>query len=83
MSSSGKFFISEGVTREVKEKGVKTLIDYSIKWKDGKHSQLEGLKKVTVYEKCRKVYTKERSAEAFHSRRQTFPRPTTSLRCLV
>ena len=53
--TSGKCLIcegllSEGVTCEVKEKGVRTLIDYSIKWKDGKHSQLEGLDSVTVHE---------------------------------
>ena len=49
MSSLGKCLIyvghlSAGETRDVKEKGIKTLIDYSIKWKDGKHSLLEGLK---------------------------------------
>ena len=59
------------VTRKVKEKGVRTLIDYSIKWKDGKHSQLEGLESVTLHEKCRKVYTKERGAEAFQPRHKT------------
>ena len=46
--------LSEGVTREVKEKDVKTLIDYNIKWKDGKQSQLEGMKSVKVHEKYRK-----------------------------
>ena len=55
MSSLKKCFIcegelSEGETREVKEKGVQTLIDYSVKWKDGKQSQLKGLKSVKVHE---------------------------------
>ena len=72
--------LSEGVTREVKEKGVRILIDYIIKWKDGKHSQLEGLDSVTVHEKCRKVYTKERSAEAFQSRHKTSTDPKQLLR---
>ena len=60
--------LSEGLTREIKEKGVRTLIDYSKKWKDGKHTQLKGLDSVTVHEKCRKIYTKERSDEAFQAR---------------
>lgn len=84
MSSSGKCFIckgnlSEGVTSEVKEKGGRTLIDYNSKWKDGKHSHLKGLRRVTVHEKCRKMYTKERNAEASQTRRQTSPGPTSSL----
>ena len=85
MSSLGKCLICDGQlyadeTREVKEKGIKTLIDYSIKWKDGKHSLLEGLKCVKVHEKCRKVYTKERRAETFQARQKTLHEPTTSLR---
>lgn len=32
---------------------------------------MEGLNSVIVHEKCRKVYTKERSAEAFQSRQKT------------
>ncbi|XP_076040412.1 glutamate--cysteine ligase isoform X1 [Oratosquilla oratoria] len=85
MSSLGKCLLcdgqlSVGETREVKEKGIKTLIDYSIKWKDGKHSLLEGLKSVKVHEKCRKVYTKERRAETFQARQKTSQVPTTSLR---
>ena len=88
MSSFGKCFIcegqlSEGVTREVKENGVKTLIEYNIKWKDGKQSQLEGLKSTKVHEKCRKVYTKARSDETFQARQKTFQVPTTSLRSLA
>ena len=71
-----------GETRDVKEKGIKTLIDYSIKWKDGKHSLLEGLKSVKVHEKCRNVYTKERRAETFQARQKTSQEPTTSLRSL-
>ena len=85
MASPGKCLIcegvlSEGVTREVKEKGVRTLIDFSVKWKDGKHSLLQGLKSVTVHEKCRKVYTKERRAEAFQSRHKTSTDPKQMLR---
>lgn len=47
--------LSEGETLDVKEGGIKTLIKYNVKWKDGKHSQLEELKCVRVHEKCRKV----------------------------
>lgn len=88
MSSLKKCFIcegelSEGETREVKEKGVQTLIDYSVKWKDGKQSQLIGLKSVKVHEKCRKVYTKARSSEAFRLRQEPSQVPTTSLRSVV
>ena len=87
MSLLGKCLIcdgqlSAGETRDVKEKGIKTLIDYSIKWKDGKHSLLEGLKSVKVHEKCRKVYTKERRAETFQAKQKTSQVPTTSLRNL-
>ena len=73
--------LSEGEAREVEEKGVRTLIDYSIKLKDGKHYQLKGLNSVTVHEKCRKVYTKERSAEAFQSRKKTSTNSNQLLRC--
>ena len=87
MSSLGKCLIcdghlSAGETRDVKEKGIKTRIDFSIKWKDGKHSLLEGLKSVNVHEKCRKVYTKERRTETFQARQKTSQEPTTSLRSL-
>ena len=90
MSLLGKCFIcdgqlSAGETRDVKEKGMKTLIDlidYSIKSKDGKHSLLERLKSVKVHEKCRKVYTKERRAETFQAKQKTSQVPTTSLRNL-
>lgn len=75
MSSSEKCFICDELlssfcTREVKEKGLKTLIEYSIKWKDGKHVQLKELQKVTVHEKCRKAYTKKRSSQFFESKQQ-------------
>lgn len=64
MSSSEKYFIceellSDGVTREVKAKGLKTLIDYGIKWKDGEDSQLTGLKSMTEHEKCKKFTQKK------------------------
>ena len=87
MSLLGKCLIcdgqlSAGETRDVKDKGIKTLIDYSIKWKDGKHPLLEGLKSVRVHEKCWKVYTKERRAETFQAKQKTSQVPTTSLRNL-
>lgn len=62
-----------GVTREVKEKGVKTLIDFSIKWKDGKQSPLERLKSVTVHKKGRKVYTKESAESCLKCLREVVP----------
>ena len=88
MFSMNKCFIcegelSEGETREVKEKGLQTLIDYSTKLKDGKHSQLKDLKSVKVHEKCRKVYTKARRAEYFRSRQEHPQVPTTSRRSLT
>ena len=71
MASPGKCLIcegvlSEGVTREVKEKGVITLIDFSVKWKDGKHSLLEGLKSVTVHENVGKYIRKKEVLKLFN-----------------
>lgn len=88
MSSLRKCFIcerqfSEGVIREIKEKSVKILINYSIKRKGGKQTQLKGLKSVKVDGKCRKVYAEERCAKTFKSRQETSQVPTMSLRCIV
>ena len=70
--------LSVGETRD--EKGIKTLIDY--KWKNGKHSLLEGVKSMKVHGKGSKVYTKERRAKTFQARQKTLQMPTTSLRSL-
>ena len=72
MTTSGKCLICEDLlskeaTRKVKEKGVRTLIEFSIKWKDDKHSQLKGLNSVIVHEKYKKnVYKKKEVLKFFN-----------------
>ena len=69
--------LSEDDTREVKERGIKTLIEHSIKRNDGKDSQLKGLKNVTVHEKCRRKYTRE-TVEQSPSKQSTSSESTLS-----
>ena len=45
----------------MKKRGLVALIETSKKNKDGNHKTLQGLKSVTVHERCRKVYSKKRS----------------------
>lgn len=56
--------------RTVRERGIATLINCSEKRCDGKGAGLVGLSAVTVHEKCRKLYTNEKSINAFCKRPQ-------------
>jgi len=63
MSSSECFICEKNLpdcnTREVKENGLKTLIEYSVKWKDDKHLQLKELKNVLYMKNVEKSTLKK------------------------
>lgn len=68
---------------EVKEKGLNTLRSFSVKRRDGKDTLLKGVKCISVHQACRKVYTKDRSAEALLKSSQKLAEASCSKRNIV
>ena len=69
MASNQNCFICEnllieGEVIEVKEKGLETFRQSSVKGKDDKGKLLEGLKSIVVYNTCRKRYNNEKLISA-------------------
>lgn len=60
--------VKRGDVRTVREKGIGTLMNSSEKRCDGKGAAIAGLNSVTVHEKCRKLYTSEKSINACRKR---------------
>lgn len=68
--------LQSGAINDVKEKGISSLINSSEKRQDGKAALIVGLKNVRVHQNCRKLYTNEKSINAFLKRpRKIIPDP--------
>lgn len=62
--------LTNGYLGAVKKKEIRTLINCSERRWDGKGVDLAGLPYVTVHEKCRKLYTNEKSIKSALNRSQ-------------
>jgi len=76
MASEQKCFIcetklSEGAICVVKERGLNTFREFSVKRNDNKISLLKGLASVVVHDACRKRYTNEKYIASFKRKADT------------